>query len=127
MSTSDEEESESDDDDEESEEDEEEGESDKDESQESNSDEDEANTGIGYGQAKLKFKKNVKGQGEKVPHIVKNLKINNSWKGRVDIQDVYESEEAQQRGDAPKKGYVIKKRFERETPKDLVTMLTRHK
>jgi len=42
----------------------------------------------------LKFKKNVKGQGEKVPHIVKDLIINNSWKGRVDINDVYESEEA---------------------------------
>lgn len=110
MSTSDEEESESDDDDEEaSDDDEEEGESDKDESEESNSDQNEANTGIGYGQAKLKFKKNVKGQGEKVPHIVKDLIINNSWKGRVDINDVYESEEAQQRGDAPKKGYVIKK------------------
>lgn len=73
------------------------------------------------------FKKNVKGQGNKVPDIAKALKPPKTNRERVRYQYTYRTENGEVVGEEPKKSIVIKKKDDHHGPKDLIEFLTRQK
>ena len=73
------------------------------------------------------FLKNVEGQGNKVPEIVKQLKPTKQKRARVRYQMTYKTENGELVGEEGKRSLVLKKRAERAGPKDLINLLTREK